>query len=123
MSTAKKSTHQKLASSRAKMYSLAAQLQEESDLFDLLMVELEIETQEATGLTGLHITVGHSKPQHDQVIFKTIQSLRNGQLSFDEIATKLIIRGHKTKDLNPWTGLGVKEFFEDFDGNLVRRIA
>ena len=114
MSTPKRTTMDKITTSRAKMLALSGQIDAESAVFDSLWEELRTEIQTKTGLNGIQLSIGTVIPQSqkNKVVFNTIQTLRNSGLSFDEVAVKLHIRGFKTESLDIWTGALTKEFFE-----------
>jgi hypothetical protein len=65
----------------------------------------------------VRLMVGGVRPhsQTESVVFNTIKALHNGGHSYEEIATKLNTRSLKTKTLCSWTGILVKEFYENYE--------
>jgi hypothetical protein len=120
MATPKQPIQKKLQKTKATIDQLSVQLQEECDKYDALMLDLEKEIQETSGIPGLRIVVATGKATRDQVIFDTIRSFRNSNTSYDDIAVKLNVRGLKTKTLDAWTGISVKSFFESFEPQNAR---
>jgi hypothetical protein len=116
MATIRISPQTKMIASRKRMANLVAKMQVESDLYDTLLLEIELDLQTAMG-QDVRLMVGGVRPhsQTEGVVFNTIKALHNGGHSYEEIATKLNTRSLKTKTLCSWTGILVKEFYENYE--------